>query len=63
MNTAVIAVLIFVAGPGGSLQVAHKFEVPNDKKCMELVREINADRSTPFIAACYADVRVKRGGV
>lgn len=62
MNTAIIAVLIFVAGPGGSLQVAHKFEVPNDEKCMEIVREINADRSTPFVAACYADVRVKRGG-
>lgn len=62
MNTAIIAVLIFVAGSGGSLQVAHKLEVPNDEKCMELVREINADRSTPFVAACYADVRVKRGG-
>lgn len=63
MNTAIIAVLIFVAGPGNSLQVAHKFEVPNEQKCMEIVREINADRSTPFIAACYADVRVKRKGV
>jgi len=58
MNT-IIAVIIFVAGPGNSLQVAHKLEVPDEKKCMELVREINLDRSTPFIAACYADVRVR----
>ena len=63
MGNTVLAVLIFVAGHGGSLQVAHKLEVSNDTKCMEIVREINADRSTPFIAACYADVRVKRGGV
>ena len=63
MNTAIIALLIFVAGPGNSLHVAHKFEVPNDEKCMEIVREINADRSTPFVAACYADVRIKREGV
>jgi hypothetical protein len=55
----IIAVLIFVAGPGTSLQVAHKLEVPDEKKCMDLVREINLDRSTPFIAACYADVRVR----
>jgi len=58
MNT-IIAVLIFVAGPGNSLQVAHKLEVPDENKCMDLVREINLDRSTPFIAACYADVRVR----
>ena len=58
MNT-IIAVIIFVAGPGNSLQVAHKLEVPDEKKCMDLVREINLDRSTPFIAACYADVRVR----
>jgi len=55
----IIAVLIFVAGPGTSLQVAHKLEVPNEKKCMDLVREINLDRSTPFVAACYSDVRVR----
>ena len=62
MNT-IIAVIIFVAGPGNSLQVAQKLEVPDEKKCMELVREINADRSTPFVAACYADVRIKRGSM
>ena len=59
MNSTIIAVIIFVAGPGTSLQVAHKLEVPDEKKCMDLVREINLDRSTPFIAACYADVRVR----
>lgn len=59
MNSTIIAVIIFVAGPGTSLQVAHKLEVPDEKKCMDLVREINLDRSTPFVAACYADVRVR----
>lgn len=59
MGSTILAVIVFVAGPGNSLQVAHKMEVPNEKKCMELVREINADRTTPFIAACYADVRFR----
>jgi len=59
MNNTIIAVLVFVVGPGNSLQVAHKLEVPDEKKCMELVREINLDRTTPFVAACYSDVRVR----
>jgi len=59
MNSTIIAVLIFVAGPGNSLQVVQKLEVPNEKKCMELVKEINLDRTTPFVAACYSDVRVR----
>jgi hypothetical protein len=59
MNSTIIAVLIFVAGPGGSLQVVQKMEVPDEKKCMELVKEINLDKSTPFVAACYSDVRVR----
>jgi hypothetical protein len=59
MSGTIIAVLIFVAGPGNSLQVVHKLKVPDENKCMELVKEINLDRSTPFVAACYSDVRVR----
>ena len=59
MNSTIIAVLIFVAGPGNSLQVVQKLKVPDEKKCMELVKEINLDRTTPFVAACYSDVRVR----
>lgn len=54
---SMFVVLIFVLNPNGSAQMVKDIETREQSICIEMVRQINDDKSSPFNAACY--VRTK----
>lgn len=50
-------VLIFFLNPDGSAKMIKDIETPEQSICIEIVRKINDDKSSPYNAACY--VRTK----
>lgn len=47
-------VLIFFLNPDGSAKMMRDIQVQEQSICIEMVRQINDDKSSPFNAACYA---------
>jgi len=54
---AMFVVLIFFLNPDGSAKMIKDIETPEQSICIEIVRKINDDKSSPYNAACY--VRTK----
>jgi len=57
VNTLLV-VLVFVVQPDKSLRVVQELPVENKNVCIQLVKQINSDRTHPLVAACYADAKV-----
>lgn len=50
---SMFVVLIFILNPDGSAQMVKDIETREQVICIEMVRKINDDKSSPYNAACY----------
>jgi len=50
---SMFVVLIFILNPDGSAQMVKDVETREQTICIEMVRKINDDKSSPYNAACY----------
>ena len=54
----ILVVLVFVLQPDKSLRIVQEIPVKEKAVCLAMVEKINMDRTHPFVAACYSDIKV-----